>query len=164
MAVIPVLQEAIASVPYGDSLIEQPYVLAAGSGVLSHLLYFIHGIKDTKGLEIALTLFALQCFLVITVFATTQSVVSTFWTAGCIDVAYLTGLYTSMTIYRVFFHRLGRFPGPFMARVSKTGYGFYMARNSQYHVELLKLHRKYGDIVRLGKLPVRLEANFVSVF
>lgn len=37
------------------------------------------------------------------------------WSAG---LAFLMGLFGSMLVYRAFFHRLGRFPGPFAARLS----------------------------------------------
>jgi len=160
MVVIPeLLGEALSSLILDEHSLTQPCLLAAGSGVLSHLIYFIHGIKDNKGLEIVLALLTLQCFLLITIFAYTQSVASAVRLTGYLEFAYLSGLYTSMTIYRVFFHRLRRFSGPLMAKISKTGYGFYMARNSQYHVELLKLHRKYGDIVRIGTFQPILDGG-----
>ncbi|KAK5997675.1 Cytochrome P450 monooxygenase orf5 [Cladobotryum mycophilum] len=60
------------------------------------------------------------------------------------------GLYSSMLVYRAFFHRLGRYPGPFLARLSN----FYITAKSikKLHLfeEVQKLHAQYGDIVRLG--------------
>lgn len=58
-------------------------------------------------------------------------------------------LATSMLVYRTFFHRLRRFPGPFVARLSKF-HAVYLSRNFQYNLELQKQHEKYGDIVRTG--------------
>jgi hypothetical protein len=61
------------------------------------------------------------------------------------------GLFTSMTIYRLLFHRLRKFPGPIGARVSRF-YNLYLsAKNVQYHVEIEKLHKQYGDFIRTGK-------------
>ena len=63
---------------------------------------------------------------------------------------FLTGLTASMVVYRVFFHRLRRFPGPFLASVSQ----FYAAttafRTVQQHINYSKLHAQYGDFVRVG--------------
>lgn len=71
--------------------------------------------------------------------------------ALCLAVAHLLGVFGSMTTYRLFFHRLTRFPGPFWGRIS----GFYMLhmtrRKWQRFAETQKLHQKYGDFVRVGK-------------
>lgn len=63
----------------------------------------------------------------------------------------LLGLYASMLAYRVSpFHRLHRFPGPLLARVSN----FYLAgrvlASKQEFSVLKELHEKYGDVVRIG--------------
>jgi hypothetical protein len=66
-------------------------------------------------------------------------------------VAHLLGVFGSMSIYRLFFHRLTQFPGPFWARLS----GFYMLQltRRKWHrfEETHKLHQRYGDFVRVGK-------------
>ncbi|KAH8734278.1 benzoate 4-monooxygenase cytochrome P450 [Ilyonectria robusta] len=62
----------------------------------------------------------------------------------------VAGTFSSIFVYRVGFHRLNRFPGPFAARLSN----FYITRlstkNSQLFKEIQGLHRIYGDIVRVG--------------
>ncbi|KAK7738105.1 hypothetical protein SLS63_002438 [Diaporthe eres] len=59
-------------------------------------------------------------------------------------------MFLSIVVYRVGFHRLNRFPGPLLARVSN----FYIAgvafRRHKEYFELDKLHQKYGDVVRIG--------------
>lgn len=71
-------------------------------------------------------------------------------TSYCLGGILISGIYLSMTVYRVCFHRLGRFPGPFLARIS----GFYITRavlkTHQEYLELDNLHKKYGDVVRIG--------------
>jgi hypothetical protein len=63
---------------------------------------------------------------------------------------FTAGILTSMTIYRAFFHRIRHFPGPFLAGVTRF-YALYLSsKKVQYHVELDKLHKKYGDFVRTG--------------
>jgi cytochrome P450 len=63
---------------------------------------------------------------------------------------YVAGLFSSMLIYRAFFHRLRHYPGPFLAKLST----FYITARSvkKLHLfeEVQKLHAQYGDYVRLG--------------
>lgn len=70
--------------------------------------------------------------------------------AGTISSLYFLGLFSSITVYRLFFHRLSRFPGPFAAKITKL-YGPWLSRNGKMHIEHIKLFEKYGDIVRIGK-------------
>lgn len=60
------------------------------------------------------------------------------------------GLTSSILVYRAFFHRLKRFPGPFAARLSKL-YAVSLSTGLRYNIELQKLHQKYGDVVRTGR-------------
>lgn len=46
-------------------------------------------------------------------------------------------------IYRLYFHRLRRYPGPFLARV--TGwYSVYHAYIGDVHLDMLRCHEEYG--------------------
>lgn len=61
----------------------------------------------------------------------------------------LAGLYTSLFIYRIFFHPLNRFPGPWRLRLS----GFFWnarLKNSDAYYQLKTLHDQYGDFVRIS--------------
>ncbi|KAF2134736.1 cytochrome P450 [Dothidotthia symphoricarpi CBS 119687] len=70
------------------------------------------------------------------------------WLAGS---AFLLGLYSSMLVYRAFFHQLRRFPGPFAARLSNAYHMIIIKRtNMRYHRHVQKLHACYGDFVRTG--------------
>ncbi|OCL04252.1 cytochrome P450 [Glonium stellatum] len=62
---------------------------------------------------------------------------------------YSLGLFGSIGIYRIFFHRLRSFPGPQGAALSKLWH-IYQCRNSQNHLVLDSLYKKYGEIVRTG--------------
>lgn len=118
-------------------------------GVSSHLLYWIHGLRAPQAAQIFwshVAAFALTTALSVY----THGVVDGIQAAGALNGSYLAGVYTSMSIYRVFFHRLSRFPGPFPARLSKL-YSTWMARRLNAHNDLMALHERYGDIVRLGK-------------
>lgn len=75
-----------------------------------------------------------------------------------ISIAFTSGLLLSIGAYRVVFHRLRRFPGPFPAKFTKF-YGLSLAaKNVQYQEELSLLHQEFGDFVRTGKLIRRSPA------
>lgn len=66
--------------------------------------------------------------------------------------SYCLTLFTSIIVYRAFFHRLSRagFPGPMAYRVSKIWH-MWECRGSQNHHILADMNKKYGDFVRTGK-------------
>ena len=51
--------------------------------------------------------------------------------------------------YRVFFHPLAKYPGPFLAKVTSL-YNAYHAVIGDRHLNAYKLHQKHGSVVRLG--------------
>ncbi|OBR05375.1 Benzoate 4-monooxygenase cytochrome P450 [Colletotrichum higginsianum IMI 349063] len=69
----------------------------------------------------------------------------------------IVGIYSSMMIYRGFFHRLHRFPGPFLARFTNLYITFKIWNKMHLHEDVRKLHEKYGDVVRVG--PTELSIN-----
>jgi hypothetical protein len=127
-------------------------VLAAGLGILSHLTYFIHGEHH----ESAPTL-ALLCGIVPTLMFIGQVVYlqvdmhQAALTTAVLYMSYFSALWTSMTLYRVFFHRLNNFPGPFMAKVTKIYHTALVVRTMDNYLLLDKWHQKYGPFVRTGK-------------
>ncbi|KAF2870137.1 cytochrome P450 [Massariosphaeria phaeospora] len=64
-------------------------------------------------------------------------------------LAYLTTLFSSMTIYHLFFHRLVRFPGPRLAAISKFWH-IHQARHSKNHEVMQAMYEQYGPYVRTG--------------
>ncbi|OKO95665.1 Tryprostatin B 6-hydroxylase [Penicillium subrubescens] len=64
-------------------------------------------------------------------------------------------MFTSITIYRLFFHRIGHFPGPRAAAVSKL-WSVYKCRDSRNHLFLDGLHKKYGNFVRTGPSEITI--------
>ncbi|KAI1060511.1 hypothetical protein LB506_007092 [Fusarium annulatum] len=135
-----------------------PTSLAIGtglsSGTLAHVLIFRKGewdlytIKILQGLLIVFSLLALSFKrLGATEAGTPYSFLESI-TASIYMVSFmLSGTFSSILLYRIsFFHRLYKFPGPFMARVSNL----YLTKRSvasfQLYREIQDLHRKYGDI------------------
>ncbi|KAJ5939682.1 cytochrome P450 [Penicillium verhagenii] len=70
------------------------------------------------------------------------------------------GLATSILVYRAFFHRLGHFPGPWSAKMSRLSSVKRAINRAQYHLDLQAMHRKYGDFVRTG--PREISINRAS--
>ena len=64
--------------------------------------------------------------------------------------SFALSLAISMLVYRAFFHRLRRFPGPFAARLTRFWSVYKSSKDLQYHLVLEELHKKHGDVVRVG--------------
>ena len=58
-------------------------------------------------------------------------------------------LYTSIILFRLFFHPLSKFPGPAFAKVTKFWH-VSKVLDSKNYLLLEKLYQQYGDIVRTG--------------
>lgn len=61
----------------------------------------------------------------------------------------LAGLFSSLIVYRLFFNPLNRFPGPYLARLTKFDTVIRFKKMDSHH-QLHKLHQKYGKFVRIG--------------
>jgi cytochrome P450 family 628 len=125
--------------------------LAVLCGLLSHWLYFIHGEKDGKAFRIIVAY--LNCEIILSAYLLRYlGFSSAYWLfSTAINLSYFGALLFSIATYRLAFHRLRHFPGPFGAKITK-GYGLWMARNVKYIEELYNLHNIYGDVVRTGLL------------
>ena len=127
-------------------------IASASAGLLSHLLYFIHGHKATQAPQILVFYLIAECFLYarsIHLLGALQG----YLTASVISLCYFLALFTSIVIYRVFFHRLRHFPGPFWAKVTKF-YSPWIAWDGKLHEKHAEFFEKYGDVVRIGKPPL----------
>jgi hypothetical protein len=122
---------------------------AAVMGISSHLLYFIHGIRDMQAIPIVLFFSLVQLILTGLLLSVHGITLEALAHLTSIDIAYISALSSSIVIYRLAFHRTRHIPGPFWAKISKT-YGLWMARNTHYTDSLQALHKQYGDIVRIG--------------
>lgn len=130
----------------------KPCAIAAAAGISSHLLYFIRGEHHqyadrwiTRVLTGVATL-----SLVVLHFTRYQLVLTTILTI-LLTTSYFVGLYTSMGVYRMFFHPLRKFTGPVWAPLSNI-YHSYIIRKSDNYLVMKKLHEQYGPIIRTGSL------------
>ncbi|KAF7312090.1 Protein kinase domain-containing protein [Mycena indigotica] len=65
-------------------------------------------------------------------------------------LAFYLALSASVILYRISpFHPLASYPGPFIARISKLWLAA-IAMSGKQHVYYRDLHRRYGDVVRVG--------------
>ena len=125
--------------------------IAAAGGLASHLCFFIYGEHHMKAplmFRLHVVLFAALVYVEIVtkhqdVFPGTKQACEVF-------AVYTLSLLTSIFIYRRYCHRLRHFPGPFMASITKL-WQTKKTLDSQNHILLDGLHKKYGDFVRTGK-------------
>lgn len=66
---------------------------------------------------------------------------------------YFLALFTSIGVYCLHFHHLGSIPGPHLAEVTKFYYQ-WLNKDLKLHEEVFQLHEKYGDFVRVGRMPL----------
>ncbi|EGN99144.1 hypothetical protein SERLA73DRAFT_181973 [Serpula lacrymans var. lacrymans S7.3] len=72
-----------------------------------------------------------------------RAVVSTY-------LLYWFTILTSIALYRLSpFHPLAKYPGPILARISKF-WMVWMSSDGKQHVYYYNLHKRYGDVVRIG--------------
>ena len=125
--------------------------IAALCGVLSHLLYFIRGEHHTKAILMAKLFFLVPSTLwVILVHFFHFSLGQGAQLSCSITTAYLGAMWTSMIVYRSFFHRLHRFPGPPLYQTSKLVHFLSLGKLDNFR-KLNRWHQKYGNFVRIGQ-------------
>ncbi|KAK4565840.1 hypothetical protein LTR86_003689 [Recurvomyces mirabilis] len=120
------------------------------AGAASHILYFHRfecHMHATKYLNVLLLVFVASV-LVLTK-AYNISLAPAIATTTSPLLSYLTGLYTSLMVYRLFLNPLNRYPGPYAARISSLWWSFQLGKSDGY-LKLKNLHDNYGPIVRIG--------------
>ncbi|KAM7196765.1 Tryprostatin B 6-hydroxylase [Naviculisporaceae sp. PSN 640] len=121
--------------------LSQQCLFSATLGLLVHTLYFIRGYHDQHALSI---------FLVHTFAYLTLTFFLPFLSATAIFLSYLTALFTSMTLYRLFFHPLRKFPGPFIAKITRLYMPFTNINGRMHHIQNSNFHKYNSDIIRIG--------------
>ena len=125
-------------------------VLASSTGILSHLLYFNRGEHHFYPLRYPL-IFVAVYLIGIGLYTQYAAVPLSRSLSGVTSLGYwyLTGLYSSMVVYRLFLSPLHNYPGPFSTKLFALGFTFRVHKlNAHKHVE--HLHQQYGAFVRTG--------------
>ena len=71
--------------------------------------------------------------------------------SGVAAVGFNTALTASILVHRLLLHRLRGFKGPIPAKVTKLYHLKRIWKKCQGHLEMQRLHEKYGDFVRIGR-------------
>jgi hypothetical protein len=144
------------------ALIQSPlsYLWATVAGIVFHLALLRYGEWDLCAAKLIAAFVTVQLGLLgfLTTYAPSYTALPyTVLHVSTLGICFLVGTYSSILVYRGFFHRLRKFPGPFWARLS-TFYATRLSYRSKLHLyeEVQALHRQYGDFVRLGRQTRRL--------
>ncbi|GME35797.1 Cytochrome P450 [Neofusicoccum parvum] len=78
------------------------------------------------------------------------------WNLAVSATSFATTLAASILIYRAFFHRLRKLPGPPVAKLTKFWSVYHSSKAFQYRLKLEELHKEYGDVVRTGPREVSI--------
>lgn len=123
--------------------------LAGASGVTAHLFLYRHGEWDLQAPWIVVSYAALLFGAIAVEHLKRLEIAAPRHWAATVVGCHILGIYGSILVYRAFFHRLSRFPGPFLARISNFYATALSAKNLHLYEETEKLHKQYGDYVRL---------------
>ena len=141
-----------------------PYYLSFASGILLHLLIFRVGEWDlyTPHLLAGSALLYGGATYGLSKYGLGESLPSlhSASTVGLLQASCISGIVLSILVYRAAFHRLNRFPGPFLARLSNGYVTSLSVKRFHLFEEVKELHAQYGDIVRLGEIrPATMARN-----
>lgn len=127
------------------------------AGVFAHLALFRIGEWDLYTTRLLGGFAVLNAILTYSLPVLAPEIACSYWQAFKAVSTHLLvgifGIYTSIVVYRAAFHRLNRFPGPFAARLSNFYVSSLSVKRFHLYEEVQTLHKKYGDIVRLGETP-----------
>ncbi|KAH8593673.1 cytochrome P450 [Bisporella sp. PMI_857] len=127
--------------------------VAFGTGLLLHVAAYRRGEWDLE-IPTVSTVYSLleigAIYLLHNFSQNHEPLVSTVRGVAWLGVCHVLGIYTSMTIYRLFFHRLRHFPGPRLAPISNFYHTYLTAKKLHLYEEVEALHEQYGDFVRIG--------------
>ena len=125
--------------------------IAASIGPISHILYFIRGEHHQHTLQFLQILFyGFLPFSFVLARLLQLQYAHAMQLAAMAVGSYLTALFTSMLVYRSFFHPLNSFPGPRFAKLSKF-YQFFTGLKLDACRRSHEAHKKYGNFVRTGR-------------
>ncbi|KAI9164122.1 Cytochrome P450 monooxygenase notG' [Paramyrothecium foliicola] len=124
---------------------------AFSAGVCLHLGYFIRGEHHMHGvryLQIFILMFA-GLSAAFTKYCDI-SILSALFRTSTLFGYILSGVFSSVLVYRTAFHPLRRFPGPVAAKISSIWFSHHVYRSADAHKKSLDLYKKYGKFVRVG--------------
>ncbi|KAL8787404.1 MAG: hypothetical protein Q9195_007779 [Heterodermia aff. obscurata] len=118
-------------------------------GVATHRFYLSNGEHHLHGLLYLQILISIVSTTILTLIFFGLSLDHAINKTSTPTLLYLCGLTSSLFLSRTLLSPLSAFPGPFLAKISALHFSLSL-RASNAHDKLLKLHRRYGDFVRIG--------------
>ena len=119
--------------------------LVAHHAIFRHGEWHLHGVKIVLAHgSLALSVAALQNRIF------DYSLPDTILRTVALTIWYTTSLFTSIFVYRLLFHPLRKFPGPFTAKFTKFWH-VWKCRDARNHRVMVEMHDKYGEFVRTGR-------------
>jgi hypothetical protein len=128
------------------------FLLTALLGPVSHYCLWVRFEVDNY-VELVLILFLfLQPTLLLALRCGANISLITAYLLSCfLQATYLVALAASISVYRLFLHPTRVFPGPFWARLSAWWrLKFFADSGTKGFSAIDEMHKKYGDVVRLG--------------
>ena len=138
------------------------FVHAAGIatllGPLTHILLWSRIDLDSNSHELLLVANLIVLLGPIFLYIKGCHLVEALFLSWTVDICYTSSLLLSIAVYRAYVHPLRHYAGPFWARVTvfwKVKH--FRASDFRAFAVVDKLHRKFGDVVRIG--PRQLSIN-----
>lgn len=136
---------------------------SALSGILSHVLVWIRLDLDMRSNKVVFSICLSFVCAPVALYLHGLALCDSIFTSLLAHLSFAIGTFTSTAIYRAFLHPLKHFPGPFAGKITS----FWKVKefvNSDYQNYLVfdRLHRRYGDFVRLG--PRQLSINNAEAY
>ena len=119
-------------------------------GITAHLTYFIHADLEKHVVFLANCLIFWPFLGLLALFILGYKEISQ-W-IGLAILTFHSSLLASIAIYRYFFHALGGFPGPKLARVTALWDFRNTVLDAKWYLKVKELHEVYGDVVRISIL------------
>ncbi|TGJ88456.1 hypothetical protein E0Z10_g286 [Xylaria hypoxylon] len=130
-------------------------ILAIAAGVVAHHGLFRHGEWHLHGPHIIAGHLVLGAVTAYYLSRFDNALAGVFGRLAVLAVAYFGGLFSSMTIYRLYFHRLSSFHGPRLAAVTKLWHVWHVSDSTNFLFQQ-KIYKTYGTVVRTGPNEITL--------
>ena len=127
-------------------------IYAAATGVVAHHGLFIRGEWHLEGPKVIfghITLGSLASWYFLR--HESATIPEHIRLCSLVFGSYIMSLFSSIIIYRLFFHPLRHFPGPKLAAASKLWHVFKCRNGKNFRV-LEDMRHQYGQFVRTGEL------------